>query len=410
MLVLPAVGETVRLAPGQILIKGGRIAAISLDQPLGTPDLGSSRSLISPGFVDTHLHLPQFDSIGYDGLTLLDWLRAAVFPAEAKWADADYAGHMTTRVARRLLSAGTTAIAAYATVHHAGTVAAMRAIGDAGIRGVVGQVLMDQRAPEELLRPALQLLREAAEHRPHCRIQPAVTPRFAVSCTATLLAGAGELARKTGWIVQTHLSETEPECRLVRELHGQSTYTDVYQRAGLLTNRTLLGHSIWLSDAERSLIRSAGSIVAHCPTANLFLQAGSHDLGASVGAGVRMSLGSDIAGGPDVCMVRVARGMIENAKRRRLIDGTTVVPSPGQAWHQMTEGNARAMGFADGARLEVGAVADLVVIDPAIGPAGEPEWLSAPDPLSKVMYAWDERWIRQTLTEGRVSYSATDAA
>ena len=401
----PSLGSTI--APGQVRIQRGRIAQVALGEghPIGTPDIGSVQTLISPGFIDTHLHLPQFDCIGIDGLTLLDWLERAVFPTEAKWADADHAGSVTTRVGKRLLAAGTTGIAAYATVHHEGAKQAIDALHSWGGRAIVGQVLMDQQAPAELIRPAKQLLAEAAalQSQGVGRVEVAVTPRFAVSCSQELLTGCGDLAGRTQAAVQTHLSETIPECELVKRLHGCETYTEVYRRAGLLGARTILGHGIWLSESECAAIARAGSVVAHCPTANLFLQAGSMDRGGHLDASMKIGLGSDVAGGPDVCMVRVARAMIETAKSRRLNDGCTRVPTPGEAWGQITRRNAEVLGWSDSGSLTVGAWADLVVIDPTRGPA-QPEWLRAVDPLSLLLYAFDERWISHTVVQGRVAY------
>ncbi len=407
-LLLPDPVCGARTAPGQLLIDGARITRVALGEgrTLGTPDLGGEQTLITPGFTDTHLHLPQFDCIGVDGLTLLEWLDKAVFPAEATWADPDHAGQVTARVSRRLLAAGTTGIAAYATVHHAGARAAVDALHESGLRAIVGQVLMDQNAPVELLRPAKQLLAEASQLQPLGRTEVAVTPRFAVSCSDELLHGCGELARRTGWPVQTHLSETLPECEMVSGLHGGVAYTEVYRRAGLLTPRTILGHGIWLSDQERACIREAGSVIAHCPTANLFLQAGRMDLAGHVTAGLRIGLGSDVAGGPDPCMVRVARAMIETAKARRMSDGVTPIPTPPEAWAQITWKNADALGWGDEGRITEGAAADLVIIDPSRGPASEPNWMRAIDPLSLLLYGFDERWIAATVVAGRIGYSA----
>lgn len=403
----PALGSTI--APGQVRIEANHIAQVALGErhPIGTPDIGNERTLISPGFIDTHLHLPQFDCIGIDGLTLLEWLERAVFPTETQWADADHAGSVTTRVGKRLLAAGTTGIAAYATVHHEGAKQAIRALHGWGGRAIVGQVLMDQQAPAELVRPTAQLLNEAAVllSQGVGRVEVAVTPRFAVSCSQQLLAGCGELASHTKAAVQTHLSETIPECELVKQLHGCDTYTEVYRRARLLGPRTILGHGIWLSDSERAAIARAGSIIAHCPTANLFLQAGSMDRGGHLQASIKVGLGSDVAGGPDVCMVRVARAMIETAKARRLNDGQTRVPTPGEAWSQITRRNAEVLGWSDSGSLAVGACADLVVIDPTRGPAAQPEWRKAIDPLSLLLYSFDERWISHTLVQGRVAYA-----
>ncbi len=385
----------VALTPGHVQVDGAVIRHVRLDKGDAPDGSAQSETLVLPGFTDTHVHLPQFDSIGADGLDLLTWLDQIIFPAEAQWADADYAGQMATRVATRLIAAGTTGVGAYATVHAEGTRSALQAIAKAGLRGVVGQVLMDQQAPAELVRPAAELLAQAAAMEPAGRIEPAVTPRFAISCSADLLAGAGRLARQTGWTVQTHLAETEAECELVSRLHGGLRYTKVYEQAGLLTERTILGHGIWLSAEDRSLLRERGCVVAHCPTANLFLSAGPMDLRAQVNAGVRLGLGSDVAGGPDVSMVRVARAMIETAKQVR---PEAPPPTAAEAWWSITRGNALAMGWADAGLLQEGAAADLVVIRPDI------DWRRAPDPLGALLYAWDDRWIETVIVNGLPAY------
>ena len=137
------------LRPGTIRIVEGVIEDIQWDEISTNADAGGQDYLITPGFVDAHLHLPQFDLIGAHGMPLLKWLSEATFPAEAKWADVDYAKEMTGRVAKQLISHGTTAIAAYATVHHASAIAAIETLQSIGMHGVVGQVLMDRNAPKK---------------------------------------------------------------------------------------------------------------------------------------------------------------------------------------------------------------------------------------------------------------------
>lgn len=397
----------VRLRAGSIRLHSGLITDIALGADahrLGTPDLGSPTSIIAPGFIDAHVHLPQFACIGVDGLTLLDWLNSAVFPAEARWADPEFARLAAAAAARRLLASGTTGIAAYATVHHRSVAPAMHALSDAGLRGFVGQVLMDQNAPSELLRPASEQLDSAASLTPIGRITPAVTPRFAVSCSRELLEGAGCLAAAKGWPIQTHLSETLDECRLVAQLHAQSSYTDVYRRTGLLTPRTILAHAIHLSDNERAVIANHACVVAHCPTANLFLQAGAMNLAEHERSGLTIAVGSDIAGGPDVAMPRVARAMIETAKR--LHHPTHPLPTASRVWHAITAGNALALGFAGAGEIAMSADADIVIFDPSRTPGLHFDPTQSPDPLSELLYQWDDRWITHTLAEGRVVHQS----
>ncbi len=207
-LLMPIEAQGLVAQFGRVVVRDGLIEHVYEGDSGPRADFGSPEHFVTPGFVDTHVHLPQFDSIGVDGLELMDWLAAAVFPAEAKWADESYAADMTRRVARQLLSFGTTTVAAYATSHHASTQAAIHGLAEAGLSGCVGQVLMDQNAPAELLVPASESLASARRLRARGRVEPAVTPRFAVSCSRELLEGAGKLAEETECIVHTDSGES----------------------------------------------------------------------------------------------------------------------------------------------------------------------------------------------------------
>lgn len=384
----------VSLSPGALIVRNGLIEKVDRGERAMTAssDFGGPECLISPGFVDAHLHLPQFDSIGVPGLELLEWLDRVVFPAEARWEDVSHAAEMTRRVGHELLSFGTTSIAAYATVHHAAAQAAIDILGDMGFSGHVGQVLMDREAPRELLRPAAQLLEEAASLRDCKAVRASINPRFAITCSGALLEGCGRLAAASGRLIQTHYAETPTECRRLRELHAES-YTSLYGRAGLLTPRSLLAHAVHVDDADRRRLAAAGAIVAHCPTANRFLRSGAMDLSAHRSHHLLIALGSDVAGGPERSMIRVARAMLETAEAL----GHTP-PTAAQAWAAMTRGNALALGLEDRGRLAPGSRADLLVIKPT------PGWLAAPDPLARLMYAWDDRWLAATILDGRAVY------
>ena len=402
---LPAPRGRVRLDRGVVEVEASRVASVrTLGQGESMPavDLGGDGAVVLPGFIDTHLHLPQWHSIGAEGLTLLDWLERVIFPAEARWADADFAGTMGAAAAKELISFGTTGIAAYGTVHQSGTAAAMEAVRACGLRAAVGQVLMDRRAPVELVRPAEQLLREAREMQARAwggRVEHAITPRFAVSCSAELLSGAGALARSSGALVQTHLSEMREECALISELFGGKRYTEVYRDAGLLGARSVLGHGVWLDELEQRMLAETGSVVAHCPSANLFLSSGMMDLDGLTRAGVRLALGSDVAAGSDRSMPRVARWMIETARARALdhppSSPASRLPDASQAWWMITGGNAGLLGWPDSGRLERGCWADVVIARPTRS------WGEGSDAaLAGLLYGWDERWIDRVLVAG----------
>ena len=389
----------VDLAPGWVRVINGIITEVNTAGFAERVEFGDDSTLILPGLIDCHLHIPQFPVIGAGGLPLLTWLAQVVFPEEAKWADADYAEAVADLAATRLLSVGTGAISAFATGHAEATQRAINVMGRRGLRGFVGQSLMDRECPPELARPAMQLLREAAKLEQCSGIYPIITPRFAISCSPELLHGAGALARKLGQPVQTHLAETRPELERIAELFGDEPYTAIYDRFGLLGPRSLLAHCIYLSPEEQAIINRSGSVAAHCPTANTFLQSGLMNKGAMEQAAVRLALGSDIGGGYERSMVRVARAMVETARIVALESGDAeAVPSAAQAWRMITRGNAEALGLADAGRIEPGVRADLVIARP------DPEAFTSPDPLGFLLHAWDDRWITATLLQGDIAH------
>ena len=332
--------------------------------------------------------------IGAHGLSLLRWLDEVTFPAEAKWSDPDYAQAMTDRALQQLIGKGTTGICAFATVHHEAAKAALQVATETGIRGVIGQVMMDRGGPTELIRETSQLISEVAQLGKQFpssgRMAAAVTPRFAISCSEELLQQAAALSWEQNSLIQSHLAETENECDVVGDLFDGRSYVEVYQEAGLLNERAVYGHGVHLDDHDRSMLAQSGAVVAHCPTANTFLRSGTMHRAAHVRDDVRLAIGSDIGAGYERSMVRVGRAMIEAAAT---IDDE--IPDAAAAWHAITAGNADALGWQDAGRLQVGASADVVVIEPDI------PWLDSPvDPLAKLMFAWDDRWVSRTFLRG----------
>ncbi len=399
--------------PGWLRLDADRIEEIHHGSPPTRPDLGCPRDIVTPGFIDAHVHLPQIDSIGCDGLELLEWLDRVIFPAETWWGRGAAARDTRTAITR-MLAQGTTAFAGYLSSHAQGGSEAIRTLtGGVGLprlRFAAGRSAMDRHAPDDLTNEDRARAKLSPSPSPLLPEPPAptrgeisVNPRFAVSCSEELLAELGWAARDRGApVIQTHLSETLPEIALVRELFPDDPhYTGVYDRFGLLTPRTLLAHGVHLTPPEWELIRERESVVVHCPTANLFLKAGLFDLRAAREHGVRLALGSDVAGGPDFAMPRVARAMIDTAKARELMTGVAQpIPTPGEAWDLITRGNADAIGWPRAARLEAGADADLLL-------------LRAPDAwmdehlVGRLLYNWSSSLITARIVGGVPADPAT---
>ncbi|MBL8746384.1 MAG: amidohydrolase family protein, partial [Phycisphaerae bacterium] len=364
--------------PGYLRIDNGRIAEIRLgDLPRnsGPPDLGSPSHIICPAFIDAHFHFPQIDSIGCDGMPLLEWLDKVIFPAEAWWGKG--AAVPATRTAiRRLTNEGTVGVAGYLTSHAQGSAEAVALLARTPMRFHVGRVAMDRNAPDDLTdedrrRAAMRPIPSPILAPNPSLIAPrqaiSANPRFAISCTPELLAEIGwtinqRQSQSIRHYLQTHLAESPEECAQVRHMFHEEHYTSVYDKFNLLNERTILAHCIHLADPEWELIARRKSIVASCPGANMFLRAGLFNLDKARDFAVRLTLGSDVAAGPDIAMPRVARQFIETAKVRALTSGARHVPAPAEAWNLITRHNADALGWHDAGRLETNAAADLLVL------------------------------------------------
>ena len=339
--------------------------------------------------VDLHAHLPQVPNAGLGyALPLLDWLDRLTFPTERSWADPSVAERLAPAIFRAFAAAGTTTILAYGVVYEAAMDAAFRAAEAHGIRAILGKVMMDRLTYDETIEPSTILertLRESADlaARWHGagegRLGYAVTPRFAVSCTAELLAASAQLAHDLGCWWQSHVSEDHGEIAEVTRLFPDARdYVDVYDRAGALGPRSVLAHAIHLSAREQARLAETGTPIAHCPTSNLFIGAGVMPLDERLAAGLAVGLGSDVSGGPELSLFGVMRTGAYAQQALRAAAPAAPAASSSRApsapasplgpldWLRLaTLGGARALGLdATIGSIELGKEADLIAVDP----------------------------------------------
>ncbi|MEA2576425.1 MAG: guanine deaminase [Chloroflexota bacterium] len=333
--------------------------------------------ILLPGMVDLHAHLPQLPNAGLGaGLDLLTWLERYIFPLERGFDEAA-AERLAPAAWRAFAGAGTTTALAYGAVYEASTDATFRAAEAHGIRAIVGKVMMDRGTYDPTIDPKVILDQSLAESarlidRWHGadsgRLQYAVTPRFAISCTAELLRESAALAAATGAYWQTHVSEDRGEIAEVARLFPEAIdYVDVYDRAGGLGARTVLAHAVHLSDRELERLIETGTRVAHCPVSNLFLASGMMPLGRYLDAGLSLGLGSDVAGGPDLSIFTAMRTgfYVQNARRVAGVEaGGVLTPLDWLRLGSLGGAEALGLGGVTGS-LETGKEADLIAVDPA---------------------------------------------
>jgi guanine deaminase len=388
-----------------LLIENGVIAGAQLHEPDTSWARADHRGrLILPGFIDTHVHSAQVDVIGSWGTQLLDWLDTHTFPAETRMADPAHAAAISALFTDALLAHGTTAACVYPSVHKVSVDALFAAAQQRDMRLISGKVLMDRNAPDAVRDDVDGAERDCrtlieAWHG-QGRLAYAVTPRFAPTSTDAQLAMAGRLLASTpGLYMQTHVAENEAEVRWAAELFPQArSYLDVYARFGLLNERAVLGHGIWLDDTDRALLRDTGAQIAFCPSSNLFLGSGLFGWSAARDAGVNVSLASDVGGGTSLSM------------RRTMLDAYKVQSLAGQKvsafalLHAATRGAAHALrlGHEIGS-FDVGASADVCIWDWARSPLAQRRQQVARD-LHEKLFAWitlgDEQDLAETWVAG----------
>jgi guanine deaminase len=376
-------GGILHLADGLVAVDAaGRLSTVDAwrdDAPEAAAAIDIRPLVVLPGMVDLHAHLPQLPNAGLGaGLDLLTWLERYIFPLERKFDDAEAAARLAPAAFRAFAAAGTTTLLAYGAVFVASMDGAFRAAEAHGIRAILGKVMMDRITYDEQIDPATILdrsLRESAElcERWHGaddgRLGYAVTPRFAVSCTAEMLRESAALAARTGAWWQTHVAEDPFEIEEVRRLFPEAIdYVDVYDRAGGLGARTILAHAVHLSDRELARLAETDTRIAHCPASNLFLASGIMPLARHLELGLKVGLGSDVAAGPDPSIFSVMRvGAYAQAARRSLAGDTQPVLGPLDWLRLGTLEGARALGLeARIGSIEAGKDADLIVIDASL--------------------------------------------
>lgn len=407
--------NAVRLvADGLLVVAGGRIQArgnyADLVPGLGdTPVVDYGSYILTAGFIDAHVHYPQSGMIASYGNQLLEWLDTYTFPAERAFSDPVKATATAEFFVQELLRNGTTTAVVLCTVHPESVDALAQVALRRNMRLLLGKVLMDRNAPDDLRDTAQsgydQSKRLIEKYHHVGRLLYAITPRFAATSTPEQLELAGELYKEfPSTYMHTHLSENVNEVRWVASLFPErQSYTDVYAHYGLVGPRSIFAHGIHLSPAELRLLADGGATIAFCPTSNLFLGSGLFPWRATCHAGVNIALATDVGAGTSFSMLET----LNEAYKVQQLQGVSVTVHEGL--YSITLGAARALRLDDRiGSLEVGKEADFVVLDPCATPLlrfRSEHAQSHDDKLFSLMMLGDDRAVRAVHLAGAPAHT-----
>lgn len=370
--------------------------------------------IVIPGMIDTHVHLPQYDMVAMDGYELLDWLSHYIFPAEKRFESPKVAQEAARRFFEDMQANGTTTACIYNTVHKDATERAFEEAERSGLRVFMGKVMMDQNCPDFLREKTSEsletseLLCKAWHGKDGGRLNYVFTPRFAPTCSRELMKGASKLAKKHSAYIQTHLSENRGELNLVKTLFPESkNYTDVYEKAGLLTPRTIMAHCIYLDEPELLILKNYSTKISHCPSSNFFLKSGIFDIGKTTAAGLDVGLGSDVGGGPNLSLFREMANASNMSKVNYILSrGNSKVIDPTFAFYLATLGGAKVLGIENVVgNFSPGKEADFVVVDgAAIDPLRSNRKRTGNEILSQMIHRASEETVIATYVRGTRVY------
>ncbi|MCW2870623.1 amidohydrolase family protein [Actinacidiphila oryziradicis] len=413
-------GDVVTMAPGREVITGatiavadGRIAAIGTAETMrarfpGAEELHAGGCVVIPGLVNAHQHTtvdPLVRSMIPDDIdaqeSIFGW--AVPLHGEVTGDDDELSATLT---AAECLTRGVTTVLEPGTVAHPRRVA--RGLSAAGIRGRVGCWGWDVPGAVHAL-PAAETLARQEET---VRSLPAAGP---VTGWVTLvghdlagdelLTGAAELAERLDTGLTWHIS---PDARDAESYERRTGTRPVlhFRRLGVLGPRLLLGHAVWLDDAELDAIVETRTAVASCPAAYLrlgqgFTRAGRH--AELVRRGGRLALGCDSHNAGDVPDVLRAAWLLAALDRDRGTDR----PGPEGTFRPLRADDAFALATIDGARavglgdligsIEVGKAADLVLLD-----TRRLSWAPRGDLATHLVWGAAADTVRDVIVDGRI--------
>ena len=394
-IVNPISPEEIQFLPKQVIsIEESKISAItSLPEFQGRIDEDRSNEYALPWFIDLHSHLSQFYIRGLYEPALLPWLNKYVFPEEERSKNIEYAEKLSRDFFSAMLKAGTTTCVIYTAPFFSACDMAFEIAKETGIRALIGMTMMDMNCPENLPQNSHKTLEESILlyekwHGKNAKLDYIFTPRFAPTCSLELMKEVAKYAIEHNAWIQTHLSENKEEIEMVKEIFGFKNYTEVYQKAGLLTQHSIFAHCIHLSDEEIKMLAENKCKIAHCPDSNFFLKSGEFPLQKIEEAGIEYGLGSDVGAGTSL-------NMLYHTKMMNYRQGDYPV-LPAKALYHITLGSAKLLGIDKIiGSLEIGKEADIVFLKPPLN------YPLKNNGISQLVFCGQEFSLTETLVAGR---------
>ncbi|HHQ44752.1 MAG TPA: amidohydrolase [Candidatus Altiarchaeales archaeon] len=346
---------------------------------------------IFPGLVNTHTHAAMTLMRGYaDDLPLQDWLSKHIWPLEAKLTEYDvYWG--TKLACLEMIKTGTTCMNDMYWFFDG----AYKAAEESGIRAVLSQVFIDMNDPERAEKEKKlneKIVSKYGGKNPNIKV--AISPHAVYTVSKESLKWCAEYSKEKNLLLHTHLSETEQEVKDCLKQYG-ATPTKVLDECGLLNERLMCAHGVWLGEDEKKLLGEKKVSIAHCSTSNKKLAVGGAlDYGGLAQAGVNVCVGTD------GCASNNNLDMFEEIKISALLqkhhfNDPTRLPAK-KVLECATINGAKALAY-DGGIIREGAAADIILIN-----LRTPEMTPNHNFESNMVYSASGSTVDTTIVAGKI--------
>lgn len=357
--------------------------------------LDASGSLILPGLVNTHTHSPMVAFRGLaDDLPLMDWLHHHIFPAEAKYVNRDMVYDASRlAIAEMILSGTTTFCDGYFYVS-----GVAQAAMDCGIRAVPGAGFIDlpfPDSPDPTNRAGIAETFIAKWLGRSPLVTPALFCHSPYTCNPETIRIVKETARQAGVPFLIHVAETRDETDIMLKQHGLTPVRHL-QRLGVLDEKTVAIHAVWVDDEEIDILSRYGVKVSHCPESNMKLASGLCPLTKMIDKGIVIGLGTDGAASNND--LDLFGEMDKAAKVDKVARMDPTVMNAETVLKMATIDGARVLGMEQEiGSIEPGKCADIILLD-----LKKPHLTPLYNPYSHTVYAASGSDVSTVIVNGKV--------
>lgn len=397
ILPMTAVGDAPKSFCGSVGVVGNRIVLVTADDEAVArfvadhPDcrrIDCTGRLLMPGLINTHCHAAMtLQRNSADDIALMEWLNDHIWPFEKRQTADDIALGMTLGVVEMLLGGITSFVDMY--FHEARCVEVVRRLG---IRALLGSSYFD-----DTIEYAKKDIQHALTAVDGCdRIRLAVAPHAPYTVSEERLKEGKRFADAHDLPLMIHLSETRDEMQQITERYG-CTPVQWLDRLGLLDDRTIAAHCVWVDPADRAILKERGVIVSHNVQSNMKISSGAAPIAAMIEEGLCVTLATDGAcSNNDLDMWEEMRTA---AFLQKLSTDNPLALPAYEVLKMATANGARAMGYEAGELgvIREGALADLVVIN-----LDKPHLQPLTDPCAALVYCGKASDVESVMVDGRM--------